>query len=57
MDRGSKHICPECTTKYYDLKKTPVLCPKCGAKPVLAKVSKSAPQAKKSGRSTYWRYP
>ncbi len=32
-DRGLKHVCPECATKYYDLKKKVVACPRCGAKP------------------------
>jgi uncharacterized protein (TIGR02300 family) len=30
-DLGSKHECFRCGTKFYDLKKTPVLCPKCHA--------------------------
>ncbi len=28
---GLKRICPNCGTKYYDLNRSPVLCPKCGA--------------------------
>ena len=28
---GQKHECFKCGTKFYDLKKTPVHCPKCGA--------------------------
>ena len=28
--RGSKRICPNCGTKYYDFDKTPPVCPKCG---------------------------
>ncbi len=28
---GLKHECFRCGTKFYDLRKTPVLCPKCGA--------------------------
>ena len=27
---GSKHICPECGAKFYDLLRDPVHCPKCG---------------------------
>jgi len=30
-DLGNKHICFKCGTKFYDLRKTPVHCPKCGA--------------------------
>ena len=28
---GSKHVCQSCGTKYYDLQKSPIVCPKCGA--------------------------
>ncbi len=34
-DRGLKHVCPECATKYYDLRKEVVACPRCGAKPIV----------------------
>jgi uncharacterized protein (TIGR02300 family) len=27
---GTKHICPSCNTRYYDLLRDPVICPKCG---------------------------
>ncbi len=37
-DRGLKHVCPECATKYYDLRKEVVTCPKCSAKPPAAKL-------------------
>ena len=30
-DLGQKHGCFRCGTKFYDLRKSPVLCPKCGA--------------------------
>ena len=29
---GVKRICSSCGTKYYDLKKTNIVCPSCGAK-------------------------
>ena len=29
---GKKRICQSCGTKYYDLKKTPIICPSCGVK-------------------------
>ena len=28
---GSKHECPSCSTKFYDLGKSKPLCPSCGA--------------------------
>jgi uncharacterized protein (TIGR02300 family) len=28
---GNKHQCQHCSTKFFDLNKTPVVCPKCGA--------------------------
>ena len=28
---GLKRICPHCSTRYYDMKKKPPVCPKCGA--------------------------
>ncbi len=27
---GAKRICPACSTRYYDMKKNPPVCPKCG---------------------------
>jgi len=30
-DRGTKRLCQSCSSKYYDLKREPVLCPKCQA--------------------------
>jgi uncharacterized protein (TIGR02300 family) len=28
---GNKHQCQQCGTKFFDLNKSPVICPKCGA--------------------------
>ena len=28
---GKKRICTNCNTKYYDLNKSPIICPSCGA--------------------------
>ena len=57
LARGLKHICPECTTRYYDLRKKVVACPRCGAKPLAAKIPKAAqPPAIKSGRPIFGRY-
>ena len=30
-DLGAKRQCQSCATKFYDLNKDPILCPKCGA--------------------------
>jgi uncharacterized protein (TIGR02300 family) len=39
-DLGVKHTCWKCSTKFYDLKKTNAVCPKCGADPKNAPVVK-----------------
>lgn len=31
MIKGLKRICASCTTRFYDLGKSPIICPKCGA--------------------------
>lgn len=54
-DRGKKHVCPECAIKYYDLKKSVVACPKCGAKPAPPRVRKSTQAPRPPGRSSAWR--
>jgi uncharacterized protein (TIGR02300 family) len=28
---GTKRICPNCGTRYYDLQRDPITCPKCGS--------------------------
>ncbi len=55
-DRGLKHVCPECATKYYDLRREVVACPRCGAKPLAVKVPKATQPARKIGRATLGRY-
>ena len=45
---GTKRLCPSCSTKYYDLNKDPILCPKCGTPftiAALAMRAKAAPVA------------
>ena len=32
-DWGEKHLCASCDARFYDMKRTPVSCPACGAKP------------------------
>ena len=27
---GTKRLCPNCGTRYYDLNRSPIICPKCG---------------------------
>ena len=56
-DRGSKHVCPKCTSKYYDLGKQLVACPICGANLPAAKAPKAAAPAKKASRTIFGRYP
>jgi uncharacterized protein (TIGR02300 family) len=29
-DLGTKRVCPNCGTKYYDLNRNPIVCPHCG---------------------------
>jgi uncharacterized protein (TIGR02300 family) len=40
---GTKRVCPNCGTKYYDLNKTPPFCPKCGTEFVVI-TAKTRPQ-------------
>ncbi len=50
-DRGLRHVCPKCATKYYDLKKKVVTCPRCGAKPPAAIVPKATQSARETGQT------
>lgn len=47
-DRGKKHVCAECETKYYDLKRAIVRCPKCGSKPAKPVTGRRAAARRKS---------
>jgi uncharacterized protein (TIGR02300 family) len=41
---GTKHTCQNCGTKFFDLNKNPVVCPKCGAvQHVAARATRAAP--------------
>lgn len=45
---GTKRLCPNCSTKYYDLNRDPILCPKCGTPFTIAALAlraKAAPIA------------
>lgn len=51
QELGTKHECPSCGTKYYDLGKSDAPCPKCGASgedEEAEKKSKSKSKSKKS---------
>ena len=43
---GNKHQCQNCSTKFFDLNKDPILCPKCGtvfqATPLSARAARAA---------------
>lgn len=47
---GQKHTCYRCVTKFYDLRRTPVLCPKCGADQREAPPPQSSPAALQAAR-------
>lgn len=38
---GAKHRCSSCGKPFYDMKRTPLICPSCGAKHVVEKLLKS----------------
>ena len=41
---GNKHACQNCGTKFFDLNKSPVVCPKCGAvQQIVARATRAAP--------------
>jgi uncharacterized protein (TIGR02300 family) len=31
LDWGRKHVCRECQAPFYDMRRAPITCPKCGA--------------------------
>jgi uncharacterized protein (TIGR02300 family) len=49
-ERGRRHICPECTTRYYDLNRSSVACPKCGATSPAPKLVRAARPPKEANR-------
>lgn len=42
---GSKHTCPSCGAKFYDLKKTPIVCPSCEQEVIVQPILKPRRQA------------
>ena len=53
IELGTKHECPSCSTKYYDLGKSEAPCPKCGTSQAGAEgeADESKGSAKKSKKS------
>ena len=39
---GTKRTCPNCGTRYYDLNRSPIICPRCGTQFELAAVTARA---------------
>lgn len=55
-DWGTKHLCLECASKYYDMGKTEdIVCPNCGAKLPPEKPRRGGRPAVRSSRSTFAR--
>ena len=51
-DLGTKRLCGNCGAKFYDLSKTPILCPKCETVFVVAPVSsRTRPDAAAAARA------
>jgi len=44
-DLGTKRLCGNCGAKFYDLSKTPIVCPKCETVFVVAPVTRARPEA------------
>jgi uncharacterized protein (TIGR02300 family) len=45
-DLGNKHQCQHCGTRFFDLNKSPITCPKCGAVfHAAASIARAAPRA------------
>jgi uncharacterized protein (TIGR02300 family) len=53
--RGTKRTCQACEVRFYDLARTPIVCPMCGAhyavpaEPIVQATKRSAPFANKTG--------
>jgi uncharacterized protein (TIGR02300 family) len=41
---GTKRLCPNCSAKFYDLNKDPIVCPKCHTALQLAAVTRARPE-------------
>lgn len=52
-DRGEKHVCLRCQTRFYDLKRPQLICPRCGADQVeeAAKIAAATPKKKSRAKA------
>lgn len=48
-ERGTKRTCPNCASRFYDLARTPAVCPKCGTEYVEPVRPASVYQPRKRG--------
>lgn len=48
LSKGSKRVCQECQTRFFDLRRSPIMCPKCGTEVVLPMSFKSKAAAKRA---------
>ena len=35
LSRGSNRVCQNCQTRFFDLRKSPIICPKCGTELII----------------------
>ena len=49
---GSKRTCLNCGTRFYDMQRTPIVCPKCGSENAPDAVSKARRSMKKAATHT-----
>lgn len=55
IDRGSKHVCPDCAIKFYDMKVEPAACPKCGGTPNPVQLPRSRVRVRKPATPVFRR--
>ncbi len=51
---GTRHMCFDCSVKFYDMKKEKAICPKCGADQAKAPKRASSKPAKKVAQPEYF---
>lgn len=50
-ERGKKHLCSNCGTRFYDFMHVPAICPKCGKEAVAAVRPPSVPRRNPARKS------